>query len=393
MRRKLYIDWWILAIIAGLGIISVTGIFSAKALFPASDWANQEIKQMLWFGVGTFVAIFMLWWGNDRLKQMAWPLYFIGIISLLGLYTPLGLNINNATRWYSIPGVGTLQPSEFVKIFVIILLAKLAADHHDKFPKMTPGNYRMLFVKLIAVSAIPTVLIFQQPDTGLATVVLISMLSIMLAAGIPFRYFVTVGGIAFGGVGAAVGLFVATQGAFYDAIPQIGYRIERIVMWLFPNGSVETAGDNYQLTQGLIAMGSGGLEGHGFQSSAVFIPEGQNDFIFSTISADFGYFVGLAIIILSFLLLLRIFLVLAKSKNKFNSYMAAGFIGMIAFQQMFNIGMTMGLMPVKGMTLPFISYGGTSLLSYFMVIGIMLSMHNENKRLEHSGFAKINDKA
>ncbi|MGL5296550.1 MAG: FtsW/RodA/SpoVE family cell cycle protein [Culicoidibacterales bacterium] len=391
MRRKRYIDWWLLIIIALLGTISVAGIFSAKALFPAEDWANQEIKQMLWFGVGSVVAFFMLWWGNDRLKQLSWPLYFIGIISLLGLYTPLGLNINNATRWYSIPGIGTLQPSEFVKIFVIIVLAKMAADHHEKFPKMTSANYRSLFFKMLIVAGIPAALIFQQPDTGLATVILISTLSIMLAAGIPFRYFFTVGGIAFGGVGAAVGLFVATQGKFYEAIPQIGYRIERIVNWLFPNGSVETAGDNYQLTQGMIAMGSGGLEGHGFQSSAVFIPEGQNDFIFSTISADFGFFIGLAVIILSFLLLVRIFIVLAKSKNKFNSYMAAGFIGMIAFQQMFNIGMTMGLMPVKGMTLPFISYGGTSLLSYFMVIGIMLSIYNENKRLEHSGFANIND--
>ncbi|MGL6248455.1 MAG: FtsW/RodA/SpoVE family cell cycle protein [Culicoidibacterales bacterium] len=391
MRRKLYIDWWILAIVAALGAISVAGIFSAKALFPAADWSNQEIKQILWFGVGTVGAFITLWWGNDRLRRLAWPLYIVGIISLLGLYTPLGLNINNATRWYEIPGIGTLQPSEFVKIFVIILLAKLAADHHQKFPKMTAANYRTLFFKLLLVAGIPALLIFQQPDTGLATVVIISMLSIMLAAGIPFRYFVTVGGAAFGVVGGAVGLFVATQGAFYDAIPQIGYRIERIVNWLFPNGSVETSGDNYQLTQGMIAMGSGGIEGHGFQSSAVFIPEGQNDFIFSTISADFGFFVGLAVIILSFLLLLRIFIVLAKSKNNFNSYMAAGFIGMIAFQQMFNIGMTMGLMPVKGMTLPFISYGGTSLLSYFLVVGIILAMHNENKRLEHSGFAKIGD--
>ncbi|MGL5550566.1 MAG: FtsW/RodA/SpoVE family cell cycle protein [Culicoidibacterales bacterium] len=390
MRRKLYIDWWLLAIIAALGTISVLGIFSAKALFPPSDWANQEIKQIMWFGVGTVGAFIMLWWGNDRLGRLAWPLYIIGIISLLGLYTPLGLNINNATRWYAIPGIGTLQPSEFVKIFVIILLAKLAADHHEKFPKMTAGNYRALFFKLLLVAGIPAALIFQQPDTGLATVIVISMLAIMLAAGIPFRYFITVGGAAFGAVGGAVALFITTNGAFYSAIPQIGYRIERIVNWLIPNGSIETSGDNYQLTQGMIAMGSGGLEGHGFQSSAVFIPEGQNDFIFSTISADFGFFVGLAIIVLSFLLLLRIFIVLAKSKNKFHSYMAAGFIGMIAFQQMFNIGMTMGLMPVKGMTLPFISYGGTSLLSYFLVIGIMLSMHNENKRLENSGFAKIN---
>lgn len=368
---KYKVDKFILIPIILFAIISIITIFSAQGLLP-SYLNNLYFRQITWYIIGFGIAYFIMFIGNDYIYRNIWPFYIIGVISLLGLLffaTP----VNGARCWYHIPKIGTIQPSEFVKIILILTIAKMIDKFNDSYSNPTIKEEFFFLTKVGFVVFIPSILTFLQPDTGVVIIYLIIAIAMLFVAGIRYRWFALLFGI--------LALFVALILGFYffNTDLLINYfgtdfflRIDRLLDWSNKSG--------YQLENGISAIGTGGFLGGGLANTPVYFPEPQTDFIFAVFANNFG-FLG-SLFLLSLILLFNIFLILTAintSKN-INKYIIAGIVGMLIYQQVQNIGMTFGLLPITGITLPFISYGGSSLLSYMAMTGIIFNISNESFR-------------
>ena len=354
-----------------LAIISITTIYSAQGLLN-SDYSSLYLKQALWFVVGFGFAYLIMYIGNDFLYRNAYILYIIGVISLIALllFAP---TINNAKAWFSIPGVGTIQPSEFMKIILIITLARVIDDFNESHssPSIT-DEFKFLF-KVGMIVLIPSVLTFLQPDTGVVLIYLLITICMLFVSGIRYRWFL----FAFGLLGLAIGsvliVYFLNQELFINVFGiDFFYRIDRLLDW--------QQGSGLQLENALMAIGSGGLFGKGFMNTPIYFPEPQTDFIFAVFASNYGLMGSLLLITLLVFFDVKVINLGTKSANNINKYVIAGIVGMLIYQQIQNIGMTIGLMPITGITLPFISYGGSSLLSYMLMAGILFSISNENLR-------------
>jgi len=354
-----------------LAIISITTIYSAQGLLN-SDYSSLYLKQALWFVVGFGFAYLIMYIGNDFLYRNAYILYIIGVISLIALllFAP---TINNARAWFSIPGVGTIQPSEFMKIILIITLARVIDDFNESHssPSIT-DEFKFLF-KVGMIVLIPSVLTFLQPDTGVVLIYLLITICMLFVSGIRYRWFL----FAFGLLGLAIGsvliVYFLNQELFINVFGiDFFYRIDRLLDW--------QQGSGLQLENALMAIGSGGLFGKGFMNTPIYFPEPQTDFIFAVFASNYGLMGSLLLITLLVFFDVKVINLGTKSANNINKYVIAGIVGMLIYQQIQNIGMTIGLMPITGITLPFISYGGSSLLSYMLMAGILFSISNENLR-------------
>lgn len=386
---KFFMDWWLLLILFSLITISFLAIFGSKAMYYNNGlglrWENNEIKQLIWLGVSIVIILIIIYLGNDFFRKYSRIFYlsstFLLVYILVGKYIP-GIKstvpqINGATRWIVLPGF-QLQPSEFVKIFIIFSASKVAADFIEKSFEPNPKAYQKLMFKIIGISFIPILLIFLQPDTGIPTVMVISIFTILFTIGVPWRYIFII-------VSSVLGFFLIIYLLYHipfsrniiDSNPTISYRFSRIESFISGSDGT-TANSGFQTASSLTNIGSAGFFGHGFQNTFFYTPESQTDFIFTIIASDFGFVGALVTMSLSLLLDVRIYKIIKKSANPFDVYVGSGFIMILIFQQFFNIGMALGLLPVKGMTLPFISYGGTSLLSYAIVIGFILNIHSRN---------------
>lgn len=384
------IDWWLILILCGLTAISFIALFGSKAMYYNNGlnlrWDKNEVKQFTWIGVSVGVILITIYLGNDFFRKYSRLLYvgstFLLFYILIARYIP-GLKttvpeINGAYRWIILPGI-QLQPSEFVKIFLVFSVAKIAADFIEKSFSPSAKVYRKLILHMFIVSAIPILLIFLQPDTGIPTVMAISIFTILLASGVPWRYIFA---IVFSLIAVLLFIYVIYHipftRALIDANPLVSYRFSRLEVFFLGGSDISSSTAGFQTSASLTNIGSAGLFGHGFQNSIYYTPESQTDFIFTIIASDFGFIGSLVTMTLSLLLDVRIYRILRKSVNPFDVYVGAGFLIILIFQQFFNIGMALGLLPVKGMTLPFISYGGTSLLSYAFVIGFIMNIHSRN---------------
>lgn len=387
-KQKFQLDWWLLSLTITLLIISVTALLSSYGLYFNNgrmiNWEGFVSKQIMWFGVSTGVILIIIHFKNSALSRFS--LVFYGFAVVLLLYILVGRNIpvikstipliNGATRWIKVPGIGQFQVSEFAKIAIVFLLGVIAANYTEKTFEPKASSYRALLYRMLLVAILPAMLIFLEPDTGLPVVIIMSTFAMMLAAGIPWRYIFIIifSVIAFF---TAFYLFYSTPfgKSLIDSVDGLKYRMDRFN--IFSSGiDTGSSASNLQTENSLISIGSSGLFGHGFQQSTLWIPESQNDFIFSIFASDFGFVGATFTIIISILFDVRIFQIIRMSKRPFEVYCATGFLMIITFQQLFNIGMALGLLPVKGMTLPLISYGGTSMISYAIIIGFLFNMYS-----------------
>lgn len=389
-KQKFFIDWWLIAILIGLITISFLAIFGSRAMYFNNGrglyWEKNEIKQLTWIGVSVGICFIIVYLGNQFFRKYSRLLYLVSVFLLfyilIGKYIP-GVKstiplINGATRWIVLPGF-QIQPSEFVKIFLVFSVSKIAADFIEKTFEPNPKAYQNLMLKIFAVSAIPILLIFLQPDTGIPTVMVISIFTILFTTGVPWRYIfiILLSVLMFFAVIYALYHIPFTRGII-DSNKTLSYRFIRLESFISGSDVTSSANTGFQTASSLTNIGSAGLFGHGFQNTIYYTPESQTDFIFTIIASNFGFIGALITMTLSLLLDVRIYQIIRKSNNPFNVYVGSGFIMILIFQQFFNIGMALGLLPVKGMTLPFISYGGTSILSYAIVVGFMLNAASEN---------------
>ncbi len=368
------VDWVLVLIITVLAMISVTLISSAMGGGQYS--ANFSIRQVIYYIFGAIMAFLIMIISPKKIKNNTYLLYFIFCILLIGLLilpeTAITPVINGAKSWYSF-GPISIQPSEFMKIILILALAKTISKHNQFTFNKSFQSDLMLFLKIIGVSIFPTALILLQNDLGTTLVICAIIAGVLLVSGITWRILAPLFIAAFVG-GASIILAIIFKPTLIESILGIKmYQMGRINSWLDPYSY--SSGDGYHLTESLKAIGSGQLLGKGYNHGEVYIPENHTDFIFSVVGEEMG-FIGSVVLILIFLFLVFHLIRLAsKINSKYNKVFIIGYVSLIVFHVLQNIGMTVQLLPITGIPLPFISYGGSSLWSLMTGIGVVLSIY------------------
>ena len=336
--------------------ISIITLYSASSILP-DHLDNIYLKQLIIYIICLFILIFFK--NNKFIFEKINLLYIIGVISLIGLLL-FAKPINNAKCWYIIPFLGTFQPSEFIKILIVIYIAIILVNK---------TNHK--FFKVFLILIIPSILTYLQPDTGLVIIYLISVFSMFFCYIKKFKLFIYTG-ISFSVLlGIIVFMYYQNQEILINIFgDSIFLRVERLINWHNQNG--------YQLNNALTAIGSTGFN-FNFRNINLYYPEAHTDFIFASFASSFGIFLSLILIIIIILFDLYLLNLSLKTKNERDKLIIIGFTSILIYQQIQNIGMNLGLLPITGITLPVISYGGSSLLSYTLMLAIIRNMNQKRK--------------
>lgn len=361
----------ILIPICVMAIISIITIYSALT-YTSSELGNLALKQALWYFIGALLVAFLIRMKNEYLYRHTIFLYVIGNILLLGLLL-FADPVNNSKCWFTIPGIGSIQPSEFMKIFLMLMLATMIHNFRSDYNNPSVKEEFLFILKSFTIVLIPSILTFLQPDTGAVIIYFIIYFCMMFVSGIRLRWFLIAGGVLVSILAFVFGVFFINQDLFINLFgTNLFYRFERIFSW--------KSGTGLQLENALAAIGSAGFFGHGFNQTPIYFPESSTDFIFAVFASNFGLF-GVFLLLGVIIYFDTQIVMLAKRKLvDTDKYILAGILGMLLFQQIQNIGMTVGLFPITGITLPFISYGGSSLLSYMILVGIILNISMEKAK-------------
>lgn len=371
MRKKYKLDKVIIFSIIIFFIISTLSIYSAQ-MYLSPTLGNLSLKQVFWYLIGTIIILIVIKTNNNFFYKYAWYIYLTNCVLLLGLlfFAP---SINGSKCWYIIKGVGSIQPSEFMKISLTLMLAKTINGFHNKYKKPTLKNEFFLLVQIFIIVLIPSILTFLEPDTGAVIIYLIITIFMLFISGIKPFWFILLGIVITISLGSFLYIYFFYQDLFIDLFgSSFFYRIDRLINWKIGSGM--------QLENSLAAIGSSFLIGHGFNNTPIYFPEAGTDFIFSVFASNFGFFGVLFLIITIIIFNLRIINIGINTVNRIDKYIIAGILGIFLYQQIQNIGMTIGLLPITGITLPFISYGGSSLIAYMILIGLILNINNNKEK-------------
>jgi rod shape determining protein RodA len=344
-----------------LVIIGVIGIYSAG--YGSVDGSNTEYqKQLILFGVVLLIEIFL--WAIDT-RALEFIGYAIYALSFILLIVVLAMpSVYGAHSWILIQGF-SYQPSELMKIGFILCAAKAMSMYKENKESPKPDKKKSLITlgMIVALFVIPVFLIILQPDFGTALVYLMIMAFMLFKPGIKYRYII-----------AAILLVLILVPVIYNFLP--AHAKTRIDVFLNPE--LDPLGDGYNAIQSKIAVGSGQLLGTGLlkgsQTQYDYLPVQSSDFIFSVISEELGFFASCGVVIVYLVMLLRVLKASRDANNSYTALVAIGIAGMFAFHFIENIGMTIGLLPITGVPLPFVSYGGSNLLTSGFAIGIILNI-------------------
>lgn len=333
---------------------------------------NLALKQGIWYLIGWGLVIILMKLKNEYLYQNTWILYIFGNVLLLGLLL-FATPINSSKCWFVLPGIGSIQPSEFMKIFIMLALATLIHNFRSDYSNPSMMDEFKFIIKSLVVLLIPSILTFLQPDTGSVIIYFVIYISMMFVSGIRLRWFIIGFSFLFIFSSLFLYLYYFKENLFIKIFgSSFYYRLERIFNW--------KSGSGLQLENALAAIGSGGLFGHGFNNTPIYFPESSTDFIFAVYASNFGFIGVLLLLFIIIYLDINIILIAKRRIIDTNKYILAGIVGMLVFQQIQNIGMTIGILPITGITLPFVSYGGSSLLSYMIIVGIILNISIKKNR-------------
>lgn len=375
MFKKNKIDYSILGFVLIFFLISVVTINSALTYLP-SDVGNLALKQVIWYGVGLLLVFIIFKVKNEYLYRNAWFFYILCNLLLLCLllFAPA---INNSKCWFIIPKIGSFQPSEFTKISLMLVLGTMINNFRLDYEDPSIKEEFIFLIKTFIVVLIPSILTFLEPDTGAVIIYFIIYISMLFASGIRLRWFVILGGLALLAIALVLGCYFTSEKLFVSIFGNnLYYRFERVFNW--------KSGSGLQLENALAAIGSAGVFGHGYNKTPIYFPESGTDFIFAVFASNFGLLGCFLFLLLLLLFDGKLFFIAVKKIPLTDKFVLAGIIGMLIFQQVQNIGMTIGLLPITGITLPFISYGGSSLLSYMILIGIILNIREEHSNYQYS---------
>ncbi len=344
-----------------LGSLLVWSATQGKLLQDGGDPQSYLKKHLINLVIGIFLG-----WVVSRFDYRLLRAYtpILWGLSILGLVLVLvhGSRINGAKAWIPLPAGFSIQPAEFAKIAIILGMAMILSEKRDA--ESEPRDIDVL--QALAVAAVPMALIMLQPDLGTVMVIACIVFGMIAVSGAPARW---LAGILI--VGVLVGFVAIKAGVLQQ------YQLDRLTSFTNPTANARDAGYNTQ--QARIAIGSGGLTGtglfHGPQTQGRFVPENQTDFVYSVAGEELGFLGAAGIIALLGLILWRAIRIATRSSDLFGRLVATGVAVWIAFQSFENIGMNLGIMPVTGVPLPFVSYGGTSMFASWMAIGLLINVH------------------
>ncbi|MFE6662707.1 rod shape-determining protein RodA [Streptomyces sp. NPDC057697] len=362
--RKL--DWPLLGSALALSFIGSLLVYSAtrgRDSLTHGDPYYFLLRHALNTGIGFALMVGTIWLGHRTLRGAVPILYGLSVLLVLAVLTPLGATVNGAHAWIIIGGGFSLQPSEFTKITIILVMAMLLAERVDAGDQLHPDHRTV--AKALGLAAVPMAVVMGMPDLGSVMVMVVIVLGVLLASGASNRW---IGGLLGAGVAGAI------------AVWQLGlldeYQIARFAA--FANPALDPAGVGYNTNQARIAIGSGGLSGtglfHGTQTTGQFVPEQQTDFVFTVAGEELGFLGAGLILVLLGVVLWRACRIARETTELYGTIVAAGIIAWFAFQAFENIGMTLGIMPVAGLPLPFVSYGGSSMFAVWVAVGLLQSI-------------------
>lgn len=361
LARRL--DWPLLLAsfaLCGIGSLLVWSATRNRTELTGGDPDQFLYKHVLNAAVGVVIAAGVLWLGHRRLRSMMPLLYGASLVLVALVYTPLGVTINGERAWLSLGGGFNLQPSEFAKITVILAMAVVLAAKVDAGDRVHPDHKSVL--QALGLAALPLAVV---ADLGQVMVLAVIVLAVLLASGASNRWII---GLM---VAAVVGALMVWMLDLLDE-----YQINRFAA--FANPALDPSGVGYNTNQARIAIGSGGLTGKGLfegtQTTGQFVPEQQTDFIFTVAGEELGFLGGGLIIVLLGVVLWRACRIAMEATDLYSTIIAAGIIAWFAFQSFENIGMALGIMPVAGLPLPFVSYGGTSMFALWIAVGLLQSI-------------------
>lgn len=364
MNRRILrsVEWGILICSIILFVIGLIALFSATQETNYSEFK----KQIMWLCVSIPVIIFVLMIDYNILAKASPIFYGIFVILLIAvLFTE---PINGARSWFEITDNLRFQPSELAKIFVSIFLATVMVKIQERNKNDINRITRLLLILLII--GVPLFLIIKQPDYGTAMAFIISTLLMLFVAGIDKKYIIIV----------ALIIAVSLPLAYFYVLPE--HAKTRIEVFLNPN--LDPRGAGYNIIQSKLAIGAGRIFGMGLlkgnQTQLGYLYPKTTDFIFSVIGEELGFIFSSAVIILYVIMITKAIKVAKTAKNDLGSYIAIGIVGIFLFHMLENIGMTMGLLPITGVPLPFVSYGGSSLITNFICIAMLLNISGRRQK-------------
>ncbi|OIV37738.1 rod shape-determining protein RodA [Mangrovactinospora gilvigrisea] len=359
-------DWPLLLAATGLSLIGALLVYSATRGRTALTHGDPQYflqRHLVNLVVGMVLGAGTVLLGGRRLRGVA-PFVYIGsVLLLLAVLSPLGSTVNGAHSWIVLGGGFSIQPAEFGKIGMILAMAMVLAARVDAGEREHPDHRSVGQALLVAL--VPMVVVLAQPDLGSIMVMVVIVMGCLLASGASHRWIA-------GLVGAGLlGCVVIWQAGVLSQ-----YQINRFAA--FANPALDPAGTGYNTSQARIAIGSGGLLGkglfHGTQTGGQFVPEQQTDFVFTVAGEELGFVGCLVILGLLGVVLWRACRIARLATDLYGTIVAGGIIAWIAFQAFENIGMTLGIMPVTGLPLPFVSYGGSSMFAVWIAVGLLQSI-------------------
>jgi rod shape determining protein RodA len=349
------LDWILLVTVLALSLVGTLLVWSATR---GGDPRTYFVKQMLAIVVGLILVLAISALDYRKLRSWAPWLYVLSLLGLIAALTPLGTSVNGSRSWITLPAGYQIEPSEFAKLAIILMSAKFLTD-----ARRSGVRPRLRAVALtVGFAAVPLVLILKEPDLGVAVLILVVLAGLIALSGIRLYWLA-----GFAVAGALLVLAVLKLHLLK------AYQLSRLTAFAHPEANPQ--GSGYSAAQAKIAIGSGGMFGqglfHGKMIAGNFVPEQHTDFIFAVAGEELG-FVGAAVIIgLLAVLLLRALRIAARAEDQFGMLIASGIAIWFAVQAFINIGMTVGIMPVTGLPLPFVSYGGSAMFADMLAVGCL----------------------
>ncbi|APR99470.1 rod shape-determining protein RodA [Pajaroellobacter abortibovis] len=372
-RNQDHFDWALFLVTVALAVMGVINLYSATSIARAK-LQDIYMQQVYWLGAGGILAIFVASIDYRHYERLGYILYGIGLI-MLSFVLMLGRDIRGSSRWLYI-GSLSLQPSELMKLLLIIALAKYL--HND--PRTEPRSLKTLMTPTI-ICLLPILLILKQPDLGTALIHGLIFLSICSLLRIQFRSILI--------LSASTAIFLPLIWSYVLK----EYQRKRIIAFLNPEANI--LGSNWHAHHARIAIGNGGMRGQGFmrgtQNQFLFLPDQYSDFPFAVFAEDWGFIGCFTLVCLYGFLVLWAIRIASTARDRFGAVLAIGVGALIFWHALFNLGMVVGLFPVVGVTLPLFSYGGSSVLTILMGIGLLMNV--SMRRFHAAGvppFSRIN---
>jgi cell division protein FtsW len=365
MKGKRRFDYILLIVTLALVGFGIVMVYSTSAILAGDRFGDPYFflkRQALYAGIGFVLMILMMFFPYEILKRFAYPILILCLLSLIVVLIPgIGHRAGGSMRWLKIQSF-SFQPSEFSKLGLVIFLAYLLTKKEEKIRSFSFG-----FLPTIFFSGFVIALVWREPDFGAALFLTVMVFLLLFVSGARLIYI--------------VGAVLIAIPVVYYFLMNVGYRYRRLMSFIRP--WEDPSGNSFQIIQSFLSFGSGGLFGLGLgegRQKLFFLPAPHTDFIFSIIGEELGLVGAMVVVLLFFIMALRGIHIGLSLEDRFGAYLALGITLMISLQAVINMGVVLGLLPTKGLTLPFISYGGTSLITNLIGVGILLHLSTQMER-------------